>query len=434
MLEKLTNNFGWKILSIIFAFVLWLIVINYEDPLITREFKDLNVEKINENAITSQRKAIEYKEGESINIKVRGKRSIIDRLSANDIVATADMNKVSITGAVEIEVDVGEMVQIIEKKPTTMQIDLENIITVQKEVKYRYEGKPNEEYIVLEPIVKPNSIEITGPESKIASISNVVISVNVHNITKDVTLFASPQVQDINKKEVTGLTKSTNQVEVKVPVEKLKSIPISVKTSGNVLDGYKLTGINLNKDSITVKGKSNIIDDLNVITIGDISVQGRTSSFEKNIDIKQLLPQGVEIYEDDSTITIELNVEKIRRKVINIPYNTIDVEKSDDTKFTYLKNTYKEVALDGLKDDLENINIQTMKPKISIEDLKPGKHNVLLQLNIPYSVKLISDPFIEIELKELKELEEVKEEKVEKVEEEKEGQEVEEEKVEKEEE
>lgn len=401
MLEKLTNNFVWKILSVIFAFILWLVVINYEDPLITRDFENIPVNIINEESITSQRKAIEYKDGKTVTLKLRGKRSIIDRLSTSDIVATADMSRVSITGAVEIDIDVGD-VQIIEKKPTTMKIELENVITVQKEVQYYFEGEPNENYVLLEPIITPNSIQVSGPESKIKSISSVIVSINVDDVTKDVTLFANPQVQDVNNEEVTGLSKSVNQVEVKVPVQKVKAIPITVETTGNVAQGYELTGIILDDDKITVKGDNQEVNELNSIIIRDISIQGLSESTSRTVNIQPLLPNGVEIYKDDTNITIQINVEKIEDKIIEITKEDINIEQlPEGLDVIFLEEDDILIELSGLKKDLDNITVTNLKPTLNLRQLESGEHDVNINLNIPETVTLASEiKPLKIELKE----------------------------------
>ena len=43
MRERLTYNFGLKILSLALAVLVWLVVLSIEDPVYTREFSDISV-------------------------------------------------------------------------------------------------------------------------------------------------------------------------------------------------------------------------------------------------------------------------------------------------------------------------------------------------------------------------------------------------------
>lgn len=47
MRERLTYNFGLKILSLALAVLVWLVVLSIEDPVYTREFSDISVTEIN---------------------------------------------------------------------------------------------------------------------------------------------------------------------------------------------------------------------------------------------------------------------------------------------------------------------------------------------------------------------------------------------------
>ena len=173
MIEKIKNNWLWKVAALLIAFILWLVVVNYDDPYIKKTFNNVVVEKRNELAITAQDQAIEYKEGESISVTLGGKRSIIERLTFSDIKAYADLGKVSITNTVDIVIEVSDQLDILEKKPNNMQISLEPIIKSLKDIQVTYVGELENDYIRLNPVIIPNQIEITGPQSQLARVSEV---------------------------------------------------------------------------------------------------------------------------------------------------------------------------------------------------------------------------------------------------------------------
>ena len=50
----LTNNLGLKLLSVIGAIMLWLIVMNIDDPYTYRDFSPIQVTMLNENVVTDQ--------------------------------------------------------------------------------------------------------------------------------------------------------------------------------------------------------------------------------------------------------------------------------------------------------------------------------------------------------------------------------------------
>ena len=70
------KNLGIKIVSVLLAMIIWMIIINIDDPYKTRTFS-VNVETINESALQSVNKVYEVIDGNTANVKVRGKKSVV---------------------------------------------------------------------------------------------------------------------------------------------------------------------------------------------------------------------------------------------------------------------------------------------------------------------------------------------------------------------
>jgi len=75
----ITNNFGLKILAVVFACVLWLAVVNIDDPVTTRSFTT-TVSVENNDYLTGIGKYYEIvNNSNTITFKVSGKRSYFGR-------------------------------------------------------------------------------------------------------------------------------------------------------------------------------------------------------------------------------------------------------------------------------------------------------------------------------------------------------------------
>ena len=105
MKEKLLKNWGLKLMAVLIAFLVWFLVANIEDYTVTKTITGIPVELLNEDAITKQDMVYEIEQGKTVDIKVEGRRSIIEELTVEDFVATADLSELSITNSVQIVVD-----------------------------------------------------------------------------------------------------------------------------------------------------------------------------------------------------------------------------------------------------------------------------------------------------------------------------------------
>lgn len=400
MIKKITNNLGIKLLSILLSLVLWLIVMNYEDPQTTRSFSGVEVTKRNEKVITSVNKAIEYREGENITVRVKGKRSVLDRMNTSSIKAYADLEKKSITGAVDINVELPDGVSLVEKTPNMMMINLENVITVQKEVRPKMDGRPADGYIYLDPIITPNNIEIKGPESKIRLIYSVTVPVNIAGATSDVTLYGSPNILGESNEKINAVSSGTDQVKIEVPIEKLKKINLIEKIERNVADGYELIGIKLSQDTVSVYGKESIINGISNVVISNIDLSTMTKDTELKINLETLLPEGVNIYENNDTVTVSIDVEPIEQKEILVKPSDITVKYlAPDLQFNFTTEEEIKIVVKGIQANLEKVNLDSLSPSISVAGLGQGVHKVELNFFSLLGIKEVGDrPEVEVEL------------------------------------
>ena len=103
MKKKLTHNLGLKILALLFSFMLWLTVVNMEDPVLTEPYTRIPVEILNEDALLDQGKVYEILDNTGyVTVYVTANRSVFDDININNIHAYADLEELSIVDTVRI--------------------------------------------------------------------------------------------------------------------------------------------------------------------------------------------------------------------------------------------------------------------------------------------------------------------------------------------
>ena len=149
MKEKLTRNVGMKILSIILAALLWLIITNLEDPVVTKFFDDVNVRVLNEQEIEDKDQVYEIIEGAAIDFTIAAKRSIQENLTKSDFLVTADLSKLSEFDTVTIKITCpryGNEVTVIDGLSQVLKVKREDVEEQQYKVNVTQKGEPPEGY------------------------------------------------------------------------------------------------------------------------------------------------------------------------------------------------------------------------------------------------------------------------------------------------
>ncbi|MFP4697213.1 MAG: YbbR-like domain-containing protein [Eubacteriales bacterium] len=415
MRKAFTKNLGWKILSIVFAILLWLVVINIDDPWVSDEVKEIKVQIRNNDVITSQKKDVELKEGETITVKVSGKRTVVDNLTSEDIIAEADMRQISfLTNSVPISVNSTKPIEIIRWYPERVLVNIEDVKSIQGNLQSQIKGSPRAPYVISDIIMQPNSLMLTGPESQINKVKSVIVDIEIdEDNTSDITLDAIPQILDENNNEVTDIDMNVEKVKVIVNIEKKKDVPLIFETKGEMPENYVLTKFTYHPRTLKIQGKEAEIDDINRIVLPeyDISELKENTTYTVNIkELPQFANSNIKFEGGNSEATVQLEVEELIEKDMIIPLDNIDVKYMPrNLQFHY--NTEEDIRLTikGRESIIKNIDEEDILGRISLIRLEAGSHDVSVDFDLPNGVKIIGEPpIVNIALEE-DEVEEVEE-------------------------
>ena len=105
MKEALTKNWTLKVLALGFSFLLWLMAVNIQDPVIEKRFSGIPVSIEHAEIITNRGNTYQVLT-DTITVKVSGKRSDMEKLRSSNIVAVADMKNLDTKSNSLIPIDV----------------------------------------------------------------------------------------------------------------------------------------------------------------------------------------------------------------------------------------------------------------------------------------------------------------------------------------
>ena len=205
MKEKLMNNILLKILSLLIAFFVWLIVVNADNPIMTKSFVISDVQLLNEAYIDADGKmCMQDDEQQPIRVTIRAERKILDGISTSDIRAVADLQQaVSLdTDPVMVPITAlcdGVSPENIQVSPQNLSLHVEDKDTQEFVVNVTTNNtRPDKAYEVGTLTSSPEKIKITGPISLINKIDKVNAAIDVTDAVQDVTEETEVTVIDKN--------------------------------------------------------------------------------------------------------------------------------------------------------------------------------------------------------------------------------------------
>lgn len=320
MAKKLTNNLGLKILAVLIAAVLWLVATNINDP-VGRQTYSVPVTIENLNKLTNNNKYVEVLDNTDIvRVTVRAARSVLAELSDKNIVAVADIEKMTEGNYIPIELSCtkpGIIGDDIQGDKEYVRVSVENIRRRQLPIAVDVVGEPSEGYMLAGSSTAQNAVMLSGPESIVNTVSTVSVEIDINQANSDVNISLPIHLYDLDGKEITDsrIDKSISDVSTTATIWQVKGLPLEFSYTGDVAEGYYVDG-NLKStiNYVTVAGKPGVMKNLQKIEIKDvIDVTGATRNMEEVIDLKKCLPDGVVFAEADAETKpiITLNIAKV---------------------------------------------------------------------------------------------------------------------------
>lgn len=401
MKEKLLKNWGFKILALLLGFVIWFLVANVEDYSISKTITGIPVTLLNQEAITDQNKVFEVTQGETVNITVQGRRSIVEGLTADDFNATADLSELSITNAVQVAVE-AHSVEIRREVAVTvndgmLMVAIEDSGEEKFPITVATKGTPQEGYAVISTSSSPTTITVTGAASLIKKITNVQAEVDVDEGNGNISVQSKIKLIDSYGEEIDAskLQLSAEVVRARAYIQKTKEVPIVVTAEGEPAEGYGIAGDpQYDTETILVAGTETNLRNLSSILIDDIDVTDRDEDLHTTVNIGDYLPSGITIIDPIKTIDITIPIEKLVEKTITLrPANIEVVGKQDDYdyKLPVAENEF-EITVVGLSKDVENMTAADLEAYIDVSELKSeGAYNIRLQLKELSDVNYVED-------------------------------------------
>ncbi len=317
MKNKITANMGLKLISLFFAFVLWLVVNNMDNPTIPQTYYNIPVKLLNAELITDSGQVYEFLEETDVieRVTIRAPRSVISSISGDNIIATADVSELSSLDTITIELSTNlynNEIESIKGSSDTVKLNIENKRTKTLALKSTVSGAVEEGYLVGEITPDQNLVRISGPESVVNQITKAAIDVDVTGFTSDIGTTAEIKLYDGDNHQIqnTRISQNIRSVDVKVNIYQTMEVPLHFDYSGEAGPGYRASGeITANTETVVVAGKSSVLRNITSIEVPgeSLDITGLSENLVTEIDIRDYLPDNV-FLADSAAAKVEVTV------------------------------------------------------------------------------------------------------------------------------
>lgn len=407
MKEKIFNNLSLKIVSAVFAVILWTVIVNIYDPNTSYTFSNITVQLVNTQSLTEKNYTFEVVDGGKISVTVSGPKSVVTDLKTSDIAATADLSKVTaFTDYVDIQVQVvkdGQVLNNVEAVPRTsaLKLSIENRDTNTYAVNVNTTGTPANGYAVASTTTSPTYIKVTGPTSLVEGVASVGVDVDVSgakgtvNTQSDINMYDSDGNIIANEE----LEMSSETADVIVEMTRTKTVPVVVKTSGTPSQDCVVTGTSLSQTSVVISGQQEALSKIDNITIPSsaVSVDGLSEDKTYTFKLTDYVPSGVKIV-SDSRLQVTIKISKASTKTVHISSDAIKIENVSSGYNAVIEGTGIDVIISGTGTILDNVSATDITCNVNAAELSAGTHSVDVSVSVPDGCSVLGSSSVKLTL------------------------------------
>ncbi len=310
------------ILCLFVSFGIWLYVMETDSPEYEDDFSSVNVEIVNTAALSSKTN-LSVIDGwkTSIEVTVKGRKSVIAEYTSDDIKATVDVGNISSVGrhVLSVSVSLPDGLTLVSLSPSAVPVDVDHVETKTVPVTAKIVSAQYGADIELgDPVVSPHEVTVTGPSAVLAGIEGGEALLNLGEITDSVVIKTPIYLVDGNGDRVDNpyLMMDESSATVTVPVYTKKQVALTCKYVHGFFESDLYT-VSLTPSVVTLRGEPSALKDVDEIVLKNIDEKSVTGdSFTEQITVNP--PAGTVIVGSGKTATLSIKMSGIATKTFSV--------------------------------------------------------------------------------------------------------------------
>lgn len=291
------------LLSLAVSFGMWLYVVNYISPESEATFYNIPVVFEGETALTTERNLmITDISSTTVNMKISGNRSDLNKVNSSNIVIKVDLTKVYDPGETQLNYnysfpgDVPQGALTVEHKvPSTITITTDAKKTREIPVKVVYSGSAPDGFITdtENAVLDYSYVNVSGPSTVVELIDHARIDVDLTGRSESINESFVYTLCDADGKPVDAEQIVTDVAEIylNLAIHRFQEVPLKLNVTYGGGTDEKNVSVDLSPQSIRVSGSEKMLEDLTELVVGSIDLS--TIDGDTTLTFPINLPEGV---------------------------------------------------------------------------------------------------------------------------------------------
>ncbi len=378
----------FMLISFLFAIVIWVYVLNVENPTREKIVRDVKLSFSGEERLNSNQKLTIKGDRSTLltnaTVVINVPANLYSEIKAESIIAELDLSSITTPGEHTVKVTArvqgSSDVSIVSISPAEVTVDIDVKRERMLPVEIRYYGDMPEGYWRGGVSLTPSSITLVGAASELGLINNAAVEIDLENTTDSIYESANIVLYDKDGNEIDAskFTGDLLYTTVQMDVLPTKTVPIDVMGSlvgtDDIHAGYELTDITVSpQPTVTIAADQNTLDAIDSIGIETVSLSGASES-RLLIDVNLQIPDGVRLISAES-YNVSIHIEE-KFDTLNIYDIPIEIRNLADGFKAALSIDEGKLTINGPLSVIREIKKNQVALYVDASGLGEGAHEM----------------------------------------------------------
>ena len=300
------HNLPVKIAAVIVAIVLWLYVMNDQNPAIDGSYTvPVTIENAPDGYLMNAA-------ANTVTIRVRGPRALFVAADRSDFHASVRLSDfVEGEKAYTVETSIPYGFELVSVSPDKISVTLDRIVQKTFKAELTASGEPVSGYTVDKITQANETATVEGPRSLVDRVVHIAGHISLAGQSGDFSVHTSLHAIDADGREVSGVALLPESTDVSVRLARglsRKVVEVQARPRSDLAPHLRLEGITVEPARIEIAGPEDVIGKITSIGTEEFSLSDVHETEKRQVKLR--LPAGVTV--TDPNVTVEVKVGDMR--------------------------------------------------------------------------------------------------------------------------
>ena len=394
----LKNNRIAFILALIMAISLWAYVLGEVDPVRTVTIRNIPIRLMDQSALSENGLVITDMDHEELTVTFSAKRSLVNKIDAEDFHAMADMRDVKLgNNVVMVTLTKPSNITLESVSTEYLNITAEQYVTDKRAIEVSIINPTAEETEPTIIKVSEDTVDVSGASSAVNKVKKVIAELDASRMdTEPKSISATLKAIDENGEEVENVSLASANVTITAVMRNTKTLPLKVPITG--VDSGSVNRSVSYPETITIKGDDAALNSVESISCESLDITDCYESTE--YPLIPILPDGAELSSDSENLTAQVTVYNAGTATLTFDETDINVVGIGKDRSAIISDAEIKVTVKGIATVINALVKDNFELTADVTDLEDGTNYVKLNItctmegvdiitSVPESVEIV---------------------------------------------